>query len=64
MSQVIIRNARLVNEGAIQEADVLVAHGRIEKIGRSIAGVNAPLEIDARGQWLLPRHDRRPGSFS
>lgn len=68
MSQVIIRNARLVNEGAIQEADVLVAHGRIEKIGRSIAGVTAPLEIDARGQWLLPGmiddqvHFREPGA--
>ncbi|MCO7565120.1 dihydroorotase [Pseudomonas sp. S 311-6] len=68
MSSVIIRNARLVNEGAVEDADVLVVHGRIEKIGRSIEGINASTEIDACGQWLVPGmiddqvHFREPGA--
>ncbi len=53
MSDVLIRNARLVNEGREFEGDVLVAHGRIEKIAGGIEGVQARLEIDAAGQWLL-----------
>ena len=68
MSRLLIRNARLVNEGQIFDADVLVANGRIEKIASSITGCNAPLAIDAKGQWLLPGmiddqvHFRDPGA--
>ncbi|GGU53569.1 dihydroorotase [Pseudomonas laurentiana] len=68
MSSVLIRNARLVNEGRIVDADLLVAHGRIEKIASSIEGRNASVEIDAAGQWLLPGmiddqvHFREPGA--
>ena len=68
MSSVLIRNARLVNEGRIVDADLLVAHGRIEKIAGSIQGRNASVEIDAAGQWLLPGmiddqvHFREPGA--
>ena len=36
MSRLLIRNARLVNEGQVFDADVLVAYGRIEKIASSI----------------------------
>lgn len=32
MSRLLIRNARLVNEGQVFDADVLIANGRIEKI--------------------------------
>jgi len=68
MSSVLIRNARLVNEGREYDSDLLVSHGRIVKIARSIDGENAGVEIDANGQWLLPGmiddqvHFREPGS--
>jgi dihydroorotase len=68
MSSVLIRNARLVNEGCEFDGDLLVSNGRIVKIARSIAGENATLEIDANGQWLLPGmiddqvHFREPGA--
>lgn len=42
MSRILIRNARLVNEGEIFDADVLIAYGRIEKIAGSIGGQNVP----------------------
>lgn len=68
MSDLIIRNACLVNEGHEFDADVLVTHGRIEKIESSIDGVSARIEIDAAGQWMLPGmiddqiHFREPGA--
>ncbi|WP_236179867.1 dihydroorotase [Pseudomonas sputi] len=68
MSSVLIRNARLVNEGREFDADLLVSHGRIVKIASSIEGENATREIDANGQWLLPGmiddqvHFREPGA--
>ncbi len=68
MSRLLIRNARLVNEGQVFDADVLIANGRIEKIAASIQGDNEPVEIDANGQWLLPGmiddqvHFREPGA--
>ncbi|WP_337154268.1 dihydroorotase [Pseudomonas protegens] len=67
MSRILIRNARLVNEGREFDADVLVAHGRIDTIG-SLDHLSAEIEIDARGQWLLPGmiddqvHFRDPGA--
>lgn len=68
MNNVLIRNARLVNEGREWDGDLLVCHGRIEKIASSIEGLNADVEIDANGQWLLPGmiddqvHFREPGA--
>lgn len=68
MNSVLIRNARLVNEGREVEGDLLVSHGRIVKIARSIEGERATLEIDANGQWLVPGmiddqvHFREPGA--
>ncbi|MFJ2711361.1 dihydroorotase [Pseudomonas sp. NPDC087346] len=68
MSSVLIRNARLVNEGREFDADLFINHGRIVKIARSIDGENADVEIDANGQWLLPGmiddqvHFREPGA--
>lgn len=66
MPTLLIRNARLVNEGKIFESDLLVRHGRIDKIAPRIA-TSADEEIDAAGQWLLPGmiddqvHFREPG---
>ncbi|MFJ2387961.1 dihydroorotase [Pseudomonas koreensis] len=68
MSSVLIRNARLVNEGREYDSDLLVSNGRIVKIARSIDGENARVEIDARGRWLVPGmiddqvHFREPGA--
>lgn len=68
MGSVLIRNARLVNEGSEFDGDLLVSNGRIVKIARSIEGENAKVEIDAKGQWLLPGmiddqvHFREPGA--
>lgn len=53
MSTLLIRNARPVNESKTFEGDLLVRHGRIDKIAPSIAA-SADEEIDAAGQWLLP----------
>lgn len=54
MPSLLIRNARLVNEGQIFEADLLVRRGRIDKIATSIAASadEAPrilLAMDAGG---------------
>jgi dihydroorotase len=70
MSSVLIRNARLVNEGREFDADllVMVSNGRIVKIAGSIEGETANVEIDAWGQWLIPGmiddqvHFREPGA--
>src|SRR5476651_1613033 len=68
MNSLLIRNARLVNEGHEFDADMLVVNGRIEKIASSITGYSATIEIDAAGQWLLPGmiddqvHFREPGA--
>lgn len=67
MSKLLIRNARMVNEGEIREGDLLVADGRIAQIG---AGIDAPAGsqvIEAAGQVLMPGmiddqvHFREPG---
>ncbi len=66
MSSLIITNATLVNEGTIQQADVLIRHGRIEKIAPHISA-EAENVIDAKGKYLLPGmiddqvHFREPG---
>lgn len=68
MSSVLIRNARLENEGREFDGDLLVSNGRIVKIASSIHGEDAHVEIDAQGQWLVPGmiddqvHFRDPGA--
>jgi dihydroorotase len=67
MENYLIRNARMVNEGLIKEADVLVKNGRIEKIGNGLTTNLHVKEIDASGLHLLPGviddqvHFREPG---
>ncbi|GAB3180980.1 dihydroorotase [Telluribacter humicola] len=66
-SSLLILNARLVNEGMIQETDVLVRNGRIEKIGKDLQRETADRVLDAAGKYLLPGiiddqvHFREPG---
>ncbi len=65
-SSYLIRNIKLVNEGAIQTADVLVENGIIAKIGNDIPNGNATV-IEGDGKYLLPGaidgqvHFRDPG---
>ena len=67
MTKLLITNARLVNEGAIRDADVLIAGDRIEKIGDSIKATEDATVIDADGKYLMPGmiddqvHFREPG---
>jgi dihydroorotase len=66
MSTMIIKNARIVNEGKIIEGDVLIRGERIEKIANNISDANATI-LDAGGRFLLPGviddqvHFREPG---
>ena len=63
----LIKNARIVNEGRILDGDLLIKDGRIAKIASSIAAPAGVPVHDARGQLLLPGmiddqvHFREPG---
>ena len=65
-TRLLIKNARMVNEGEIHEGDLLVERGRIARIAPEIAAGEARV-IDANGAWLLPGmiddqvHFREPG---
>jgi dihydroorotase len=67
MSKLLITNARLVNEGKISDADVLIDGERIEKVGSGIAAPDNAKVLDAAGKMLLPGmiddqvHFREPG---
>lgn len=67
MSQILIKNAQIVNEGRIVSGDVLIKDGFIEKIGGEISPLSAAQEINAEGLHLLPGviddqvHFREPG---
>lgn len=67
MKTTLILNAKIVNEGKVQEGDVLIRGEFIEKIGKDLQSQSADLVIDAKGQSLLPGaiddqvHFREPG---
>lgn len=62
----LIKNGKLVNEGKIQELDILIAGDKIEKIGANLSHDSAEV-IDARGKFVFPGaiddqvHFREPG---
>lgn len=66
MKKQLLVNAKLVNEGACFNADVLIHHGRIEKIAPHISDSNADV-FDINGNYLIPGmiddqvHFRDPG---
>ncbi|MFS4494246.1 dihydroorotase [Maribacter sp. 2308TA10-17] len=66
MAKQLIKNATIVNENSIFEADVLLQGDRIQKIGKDISEGEAKI-IDASGKYLLPGiiddqvHFREPG---
>ncbi|MGA0247444.1 MAG: amidohydrolase family protein, partial [Schleiferiaceae bacterium] len=64
----LIKNARLINEGLIQEGDILLENGRIERIDTTLTPQDATVQvIDAAGCYVLPGvidtqvHFREPG---
>ncbi|MEM1173610.1 MAG: dihydroorotase [Pseudomonadota bacterium] len=67
MSKLLITNARLINEGTIQDRDVLINGERIEKVASGIAADDGVEVIDAEGKFLMPGmiddqvHFREPG---
>jgi dihydroorotase len=67
LNKILIANARLVNEGEIRDADVLIVGDRIERIADSISADSDVDVIDADGRYLLPGmiddqvHFREPG---
>ncbi len=67
MSEWLIRNARVVNEGREFDADVRVLGGRIDRIGKDLAARPGEQVLDAAGRWLMPGmiddqvHFREPG---
>ena len=67
MKRLLIRNARLVNEGEVRDADVLVEDERIERIDSGIPAPSDAEVIDAGGKYLMPGmiddqvHFREPG---
>jgi dihydroorotase len=67
MTSVVIKNARIVNEGEIQEADLRIKNKRIDKVASDIDATSEDQVIDASGCWLLPGmiddqvHFREPG---
>ena len=66
MQSILIKNADVVNEGSVRNADVLIRNGRIDRIDTNITA-DADLVIDAAGKALLPGmidchvHFREPG---
>ena len=67
MDKLLITNARLINEGEICNADVLIKGQRIEKIANNISADNGARILDADGKYLIPGmiddqvHFREPG---
>ena len=67
LSQFLIKNGVLINDGSIKESDILIKNGRIDKIDNSISAKVNVNTIDAAGAYLIPGvidsqvHFREPG---
>ncbi len=65
--RILIKNARLVNEGSITAGDLLIHQGRIERCGSAISAQANMRIIDAAERFVLPGmiddqvHFREPG---
>jgi len=66
--QILIKNARMVNDGQTLEGDMLISDGRIEQVSPEISVPDRAKIIDANGKVLMPGmiddqvHFREPGS--
>ena len=67
MPATLIKNARVVNEGKITEADLRIVGDKVEKIAPEIGAQQADRIVDANGCYLMPGmiddqvHFREPG---
>ena len=68
MNRILIKNAKIVNEGKIFEGDVLIENELIVEISESISAKSSQcIIIDAEGNYLIPGviddqvHFREPG---
>lgn len=67
MSSILIKNAKIVNEGVIFEGDVLIENEFIVEISSQISSREQVQVIDAKGNYLIPGaiddqvHFREPG---
>ena len=67
MQKYVIKAIQVVNEGSITTTDVLIAGGRIERIGPFTGAPENYIEINGEGKYLLPGviddqvHFREPG---
>jgi dihydroorotase len=67
VSKLLLSNARLINEGEIRDADVLIDGDRIAKVAASIDAPDGAVVIDLAGKYLMPGmiddqvHFREPG---
>lgn len=66
MPSILLRNARVVNRGAILERDILIRSGRIERVAPEL-NARADIELDVQGNHVIPGiiddqvHFREPG---
>ena len=68
MENILILNAQIINEGLIQELDIYIKDGFIEKIAPDLSHMQASsVIIDAKGKYIMPGiiddqvHFREPG---
>ena len=68
MNSILIKNAKIVNEGTIFEGDVLIENDLIVEISENISAKSSQCKIiDAEGNYLIPGaiddqvHFREPG---
>lgn len=67
MTQTLIKNALIVNEGKEFEADLRIKNGRIDQVSSSITALPEDCIVDAQGNYLIPGmiddqvHFREPG---
>ncbi len=67
VNKLLLTNARLINEGEIRDADVLISGERIETVGSGISAPDGAEVIDLAGKFLMPGmvddqvHFREPG---
>ncbi len=54
MHQIVIKNAKLVNEGEVKTQDLLIEGEHISKIADSTPVLDSYQVIDAKGHYLIP----------